>query len=124
MNVKAWLMGKLLANTALTTAIGGNPHLLPAHPGTISVFPCLIYAEANNADRHFADDMPLAAESVFTFDIYVSGGSTSVIDEALHTVMIGLFYSREFSSDVPDADLNVKHKTSRYRRTLCAEDLV
>lgn len=124
MTIKTWLVGKLLAATALTTAIGGTSHLLPQHPGTINAFPCLIYTEAQNADRHFADNVPLAAESVFTFDIYTSGGSTSAIDEALHTVMIGLFYSREFDADVPDADLNVKHKTSRYRRTLCAEDLV
>ena len=123
MNVKAWIVGKLIANTALMTAIGGQTHLLPAHPGKVVAFPCLTYTEANAADRHFADDQPLATESVFTFDIYVSGGSTSAIDDALHTVMKGLFYAREFSSDVPDADLNVKHKTSRYRRTLCAEDL-
>jgi len=123
MNVKAWIVGKLLANTALVAAIGGQTHLLPTRPDKLTVYPCLIYTEVNAADRHFADDQPLATESVFTFDIYVSGGSTSTIDDALHAVMNGLFYAREFSSDVPDADLNVKHKTSRYRRTLCAEDL-
>ena len=124
MTIKSWLVGKLLADTALVALIGGQSHLLPQHPGIIATFPALIYTEANNSDTHYADNMPLAADSVFTFDIYVSGGSTSAIDEALHAVMIGLFYTREFSADVPDADLNVKHKTSRYRRTLCAEDLV
>lgn len=124
MTIKSWLVGKLLADTALVALVGGASHLLPQHPGVIASFPCLIYTEANNADAHFADNVPLAADSTFIFDIYVSGGSTSAIDEALHTVMMGLFYTREFSADVPDADLNVKHKTSRYRRTLCAEDLV
>ena len=123
MTVKPWLVGKLTANAAIMALITNSTHLLPQHPGKIAAFPCLIYTEANAADRHFADDQPLATESVFTFDIYVSGSSTSAIDDALHAVMIGLFYSREFSADVPDADLNVKHKTSRYRRTLCAEDL-
>jgi len=124
MTIKSWLVGKLTGNAALMAAIGGSTHLLPQHPGTITVFPCLIYTEANNADTGYFDNVATAAESVFTFDIYTSGGSTSAIAEALHTVMAGLFYNCDFSADVPDADLNVKHKTCRYRRILCAEDLL
>jgi hypothetical protein len=124
MTVKPWLVSKLTANTALMAAVVSSSHLLPQHPGTITVFPCLIYTEANNADAGYFDNVATAAESVFTFDIYTSGGTTSTIDEALHTVMAGLFYHREFDADIADADLNVRHKTSRYRRTVRAEDLV
>lgn len=124
MTIKSWLVGKLTANTALMSAIVASSHLLPQHPGTITVFPCLIYTEINNADKGYFDNVATAAESVYTFDIYTSGGSTSTIDEALHTVMAGLFYNREFDSDVPDADLNIRHKTCRYRRLVRAEDLV
>ncbi|HQM02114.1 MAG TPA: hypothetical protein PLH98_16425 [Ruminococcus flavefaciens] len=124
MTIKSWLVGKLTGNAALMAAIGGSTHLLPQHPGTIAVFPCLIYTEANNADAGYFDNVATAANSVFTFDIYVNSGSTSTIAEALHTVMAGIFYSCEFSADVPDADLNVKHKTCRYRRAIRAEDLI
>jgi len=124
MTVKTWLVAKLKADTALMALITDSTHLLASRPDTITVFPCLIYTEVNNADAFFLDDRPTAADSVFIFDIYVAAGSTSAIDEALHTVMMGLFYTCEFDSDVPDADLNVKHKTSRYRRSIRAEDLV
>lgn len=124
MTIKSWLVGKLTANTALMALITDSTHLLPQHPGIITVFPCLIYTEVNNADKEYFDNVATAAESVFTFDIYTSGGSTSTIDEALHTVMAGLFYNREFDTDVSDADLSIKHKTSRYRRLLRADDLV
>lgn len=124
MTIKSWLVSKLTANAALMTLLGGATHLLPQHPGVIAAFPCLIYTEMNNADTGYFDNTATAADSVFTFDIYTSGGSTSAIDEALHTAMAELMYSREFDTDVSDADLNVHHKTSRYRRVLRAEDLV
>jgi hypothetical protein len=123
MNIKSWLVAKLLANTALVTAIGGQSHLLPQHPGTIAVFPCLIYTEANHATTGYYDNVATAIESLIVFDIYTSGGTTSMIFDALQTVMAGLFYNLDFSSDVPEADLSLRHKTCRYRRTVRAEDL-
>jgi len=124
MTIKSWLVGKLTASDALMTVLGGTSHLLPQHPGTIATFPCLIYTEMNNADTGYFDNVATAADSVIVFDIYTVDGSTSAIDEALHTVMAGLMYNREFDADVSDADSNVRHKTSRYRRVLRAEDLV
>lgn len=124
MNIKSWLVGKLTANTALMTAITASSHLLPQHPGTITVFPCLIYTEANHRTTGYFDNFSTAIESTIVFDIYTSGGSTSTIFDALQTVMTGLFYNLDFSSDVPDADLNVRHKTCRYRRAVRAEDLI
>lgn len=124
MTIKSWLVAKLKADTALMALITNSTHLLASRPDVLTVFPCLIYTEVNNADKEYEDNLATAAESVYTFDIYVMGGSTSAIDEALHTVMAGLFYNREFDTDVPDADLNVKHKTSRYRRIIRADDLV
>lgn len=123
MNIKSWLVAKLLANSALTTAIGGSSHLLPQHPGTITVFPSLIYTEAGHRTTGYWDNTSTAVESVITMDIYTSGGTTSTIFDALQNVMAGLFYNLDFSSDVPDADLNVRHKTCRYRRQVRAEDL-
>ena len=123
MNVKSWIVAKLLANTALITAIGGLSHLLPQHPGTIAAFPCLIYTEANHATTGYFDNVSTAVESVLVFDIYTSGGSTSAIFDLLQSVMAGLFYNLDFSSDVPEADTSLRHKTCRYRRTVRAEDL-
>ena len=89
MNVKSWIVAKLLANTALMTAIGGQSHLLPQHPGTIAAFPCLIYTEANHATTGYFDNVSTAVESIFVMDIYTSGGTTSTIFDALQSVMAG-----------------------------------
>lgn len=124
MNIKAWIVAKLLANSALTTAIGGQSHLLSQHPGIITAFPCLIYTEANHRTTGYFDNVATAVESTIVFDIYTSGGTTSTIFDALQSVMAGLMYNLDFSSDVPDADLNVRHKTCRYRRMIRAEDLI
>lgn len=124
MNVKTWLVAKLLANSPLTTAIGGASHLLPQHPGTITVFPTLIYTEADHRTVGYWDNVATAVEVTYVMDVYTSGGTTSTIFDALHTVMTGLMFNLDFSSDVPDADLNVRHKTCRYRRAIRSEDLV
>jgi hypothetical protein len=124
MNIKSWLVGKLLADTALMAAIGGSAHLLPAHPGIITTFPTIIYTEAGHSTTGYFDNVSTAVESIFVMDIYTSGSSTSTIFDALQTVMAGLFYNLDFSSDVPEADLNLRHKTCRYRRVVRAEDLI
>lgn len=124
MNIKSWLVAKLIANTALMTAIGGQSHLLPQHPGTIAAYPCLIYTEANHRTTGYFDNVSTAVESAIVFDIYTSGGTTSTIFDLLQSVMAGLFYNLDFSADVPDADLNVRHKTCRYQRAVRAEDLI
>jgi len=124
MNVKSWIVGKLIANTALMTVIGGQSHFLPTHPGTISAFPCIIYTEAGHATTGYFDNVSTAIDSTFTFDIYVSGGTTSTIFDALQAVMAGLFYNLDFSADVPEADASLRHKTCRYRRAVRVEDLI
>ena len=124
MNVKSWLVAKLIANTALMTAIGGQSHLLPQHPGTIAAYPCLIYTEADHATTAYFDNVATAVRSIIVFDIYTSGGTTSTIFDLLQSVMAGLFYNLDFSSDVPEADTSLRHKTCRYQRAVRAEDLI
>lgn len=123
MNVKTWIVAKLLANSSLLAAIGGASHLLPTHPGTIAAFPALIYTEAGHRTVGYFDNASSAVESVLVFDIYTSGTTTSTIFDALHAVMTTNLYNLDFSSDVPEADASLKHKTCRYRRALRAEDL-
>jgi hypothetical protein len=89
------------------------------------VFPCLIYTEVQHRTVGYFDNTSSAIESVFVVDIYVNqGGSTSAIFDALLAVMAGLMYNLDFSTDVPEADLNLRHKNCRFRRVLRAEDLV
>ena len=124
MNVKVWLMAKLKDDSALMSAITDSSHLLSAHPGTVKNFPALIYTEEDHRTTGYFDNRYSAIESVFLFDIYTSGGSTSAIFDALVSSMSELMYNLDFSRDVPEADLNLRHKTSRFRRVLRAEDLV
>lgn len=124
MNVKTWLMGKLTADATLMAAITDASHLLSAHPGIVKNFPALIYTEEGHRTVGYFDNTASAIESVMTFDIYTAGGTTSAIFDALLSLMAGLFYNLDFSRDVPEVDLNLRHKTCRFRRVLRAEDLV
>ena len=124
MNVKTWLMGKLTADVALMAAITDASHLLSAHPGIVKTFPALIYTEDGHMTTGYFDNAYSAIESVMTFDIYTAGTTTSTIFDALLSVMAAQMYNLEFSRDVPEADLNLRHKTCRFRRVLRAEDLV
>lgn len=124
MNVKTWLMAKLKADATLMATLGDFTHLLSEHPGTVKNFPALIYAEDGHRTVGYFDNAATAIESLMTFDIYTAGGTTSTIFDALLSVMAAQMYNLDFSKDVPEADLNLRHKTCRFRRVLRAEDLV
>lgn len=123
MNVKEWLVAKLLANSALMALIGGTSHFVFFYPDSFSTLPMLTYSESLNADTEYFDDVPKASRVVYTFDIY-SKTSTSAIYDALKAAMNALLFNQDFATDLYETVTKIHHKNIRFSRTIRTDDLI
>jgi hypothetical protein len=111
-DLKPTVYSALKNDPALSKLIGGRVIFmtLPAEP----VFPSITYREENNSPALKGDGRELASQSVMVIDLWARG-STTIIAQAVDSVMAGLNFRREFAGDLYENDTGVYHKSMRYR---------
>lgn len=123
--VSAWLVGKLKAATALTTALGGASSIMAPHPDMYNTIPRLVVDVGNSRDivGSWADDTPFAEEWTYEMHLFTTGSPTTIF-QALDTVMHGLIFARDSYLSLFEDEQKIYHVIVRYSRTLTAADLV
>lgn len=127
LEVKAWVCGKLIADSALVAAVGATDRIEYAPSVTYPIidFPRLTYLETNQPSAANYDDAPKAVDSTIECHIWTAASvSTTTIAKALDAVMLGLLFNVDFSEDLVEAETRVNHRVVRYSRLLTALDLV
>lgn len=122
-DTEAYIYSKLSTDAALLALVGDTDHISGTHPENITVFPYILYREELQDDREFADNLPLASTSAMVIDIYVKDADTYPYAKAVHTLFSADFWTCEYSSDVPDPQVRVKHRNMRFKRLLFAGDI-
>jgi len=122
-DTEAYIYSKLSTDSALLALVGDDTHISATHPENITVFPYIIYREDLQDDREFVDNLPVASTSMFVIDIYVKDADTYPYVKAVHTIFNADFWTCEYSADIPDPNVRVKHRNMRFKRLLFAGDI-
>jgi len=126
-NVKTWVYGKLIANTALTTLLGGASKIVYMYPNDFNAMPVLCYQELNQnaVDGGYKDNFAVSYDTDIQIDVWTANNiSTSAISIAASSVMEGLLFNLDSAIDVPDPDTKLQHKVLRFSRRVIAEELI
>jgi len=125
--VKAWIYGKLSADSALLALLGGASHVIDFDPEEKTFFPLVIFQKADESDTLYSDNMPGASDVVFNVDVYSKADpsmpTTSAIGTAVVAVMQPLLFSCR-SRDLHDPAQLIRHLHMEFRRAVVAGDLV
>ena len=124
LNVEAWAIDKLEADSALVALLGTADRIMKGRPATIEILPLVTVGEVNQTSEAYSDDAPNMDESLIEVHVWTGDAGTFAIAAAVDAVMIGLGFDREYSNNIPDPDLGIQHRTSRYRRKFSADDLI
>jgi len=127
LNTKAWVCGKLKANTALTTLLGGADRIGYMYPNDFTVMPQVCYQELNQSavDEGYKDNFAISYDTDMQIDVWTANNvSTSSISIAVSSVMEALLFNLDSAIDVPDPDTKLQHKVLRFSRRVIAEELI
>ena len=124
--VKAWVYAKLCASSALVAELGSVSNIEFYYPQTFAgLTKKITYAETNQPSTAYYDNTPDGVESTIEIHIWTAANtSTSTIATLVDTIMLGLLFNCDFSSDFQEPDTRINHRVLRYRRLLTALDLV
>lgn len=111
-DMKSIVVSTLKADTTLKSLVSDRVYFM-AGPDPPSL-PCITYYEQNNSPALYGDGKELTTESVMVIDLWARG-STTIIAQAVDSVMAGLNFRREFAADLYETDTGVYHKHMRYR---------
>jgi len=122
-DVKALVYNALKSDATLLSALGGDATKVQfSFPNDFNALPVVTYREDDQAADEYLDDAATADRSVIQIDTWTVNTSTSTIAKAVDSVMAGLMFHREFSSDVPNQDATIFHRVARYTRLFSATD--
>lgn len=114
----------LAADPALVAALGSASRITQGYPDKVSAVPCLALLRANQRDSVAADDSVLAEEVLLTVHTFTAGDvDTQSITDHVDRVLRAKRLYVDFSEDVPEPDDHFRHRVSRYRGLLSADDL-
>jgi len=113
-DVKTEIRTALIANTQLTTLLGGQ-HIYQLVAPNAEQYPRITFFEVDNVEAAFADDSAYASDVFVQVDVW-SKGSTSAIAGEVDETLKGLGYSRTRAPDFYEEETRVYHKAMRYRR--------
>lgn len=85
-------------------------------PKSWEEFPIITYTEENNSISSYVDNKEDICELLYKIDIWNYKGITDDLAKSVNTEMLELGFRRTFCSDVPNTDVNVKHKVMRFRK--------
>ena len=127
LDTETFIYSTLSTDANLLALIGDSDHISTGYPENfekITVWPYIIFREEGQDDREFADNKPTASGSSYVIDIYVKEGDTYPIAKVVHDIFMNIYWTCEYSSDVPDPDIMVRHRVMRFKRLLFAGDLL
>lgn len=107
-----------ILNDERIKAVASN--IKDAYPSTIEKFPCVIFLDAEQSDREFADNLPTVDRlgvEVHIFTKAVSGYKTTTeIGLVVADVMKEQFFTCTSNREVPDIDDNIRHRVMYFTR--------
>lgn len=115
-DVKKNVLDSLKGNKELISLLGGERIYQLASPRA-DEFPRITFFEVTNFDRYFADDQSYASEIIMQIDVWANG-STSTISGQVDLTMKEQGWSRTLAIDQYEKDVQVYHKSLRYRTIL------
>jgi len=122
LDAKVYFYNLLKNDAPLVAALGSATKIQYMYPNDFNALPIVTYKEDNAPDEDFFDDLPYSQDSSFQVDVWTNSSTTAIV-KLIDTIMKNNLFTREFSADVADPDTKIFHRTMRYRRTLCADDL-
>ena len=119
MNLKKYYMSLLSNNSSLTTIIG-NGKILSAYPQKVTVFPTVIFEDANSSDTAFSDNLPEGTSAqvrIHVFSKTLKGyPKAEEIAEIIRDIFRADFWAMTNNTESPDVDDNIKHRIMDFRR--------
>lgn len=108
----------IMSDTRIYEIVGDN--VFSSYPETVTTFPCVIYLDSNQHDIEFADNQPLASDTMAEVHIFTKALSgyptTAEIGIIVATVMRDNFYVCTQNGEVPDPEDSVRHRRMTFRR--------
>jgi hypothetical protein len=119
-NAKSLYYSKLVANTALTTLLGGTAHIANACPEVITTFPFVAFTDDDQDDSMYADNVPHSSNVRVRIDIYtkINAGMPTTFDigELVYNVFTALYFHCGTNGEVSDPTEGVRHRVMRFSR--------
>ena len=122
-DTELYITDLLTTDATLLALVGDATHISSVYPEKITLFPYIVYREENQIDTKFKDDFPSASISEYIVDIFVKENDTYPIAKAVYDIFFPLNWVCDYSSNVPDPDIRVQHRTMRFSRLLMAGDI-
>ena len=122
LDTKTFLYNALKNDATLVSVLGAASKIQFSYPNDFNALPIVTYEEINNRNVEFADNLPYADESTVQVDVWTNTGTTAIA-KIIDTILLPLFYTREFGADVPEPNAKIFHKVLRYSRSFTADDL-
>ena len=95
------------------------------YPASWEAMPAISFREADNRAAGMAETREHITELAYVIDFW--GQSQAQVDalyETVNTALQALNFKREFAYDLRDPDSSIRHKTTRYRAFLGADDRI
>ena len=94
--------------------------IVDAYPSTITNFPCVIFLDAEQSDREFADNLPTVDRLGVEVHIYTKAvgnyKTTTEIGLVVADVMKENYFICTGNREVPDIDDNARHRVMYFKR--------
>ena len=94
--------------------------IVDAYPSTITNFPCVIFLDAEQSDREFADNLPTVDRLGVEVHIYTKAvgnyKTTTEIGLVVADVVKENYFICTGNREVPDIDDNARHRVMYFKR--------
>lgn len=96
------------------------PKVLDAYPSVITKFPCVIFLDASQNDKEFADNLPTVDSLGVEVHIFTKAianyKTTSEIGIVVANVMKENYFICNSNREVPDVEDNIRHRVMYFIR--------
>lgn len=94
--------------------------VLDAYPATVTKFPCVIFLDASQSDKEFADNLPTVDSLGVEVHIFTKAianyKTTSEIGIVVANVMKENYFICNSNREVPDVEDNIRHRVMYFIR--------
>lgn len=96
--------------------------VLDAYPATVTKFPCVIFLDASQSDKEFADNLPTVDSLGVEIHIFTKAignyKTTSEIGITVANVMKENYFVCRSNNEVPDVEDNIRHRVMYFIRDI------
>jgi len=94
--------------------------VLDAYPTTFTKFPCVVFLDAEQSDREFADNLPTVDKLGVEVHIFIKAvgtyKTTTEIGLVVADVMKENYFTCTSNREVPDVEDNIRHRVMYFTR--------